>query len=65
MPPGLRWDGQVLVVEGKLPKEGGAFVMRHPVYGNVGDSDITRLMSKNPGATREQVIQYLRSSGGK
>jgi hypothetical protein len=22
LPPGLRWDGQVLVVEGKLPKEG-------------------------------------------
>ena len=22
LPPGIRWDGQVLVVEGKLPKEG-------------------------------------------
>jgi hypothetical protein len=29
-----------LVASGKLPKAGGAFVMRHPVYGNVGDGDI-------------------------
>lgn len=54
-----------LVASGKLPKNGGAFVMQHPVYGNVGDGDINRLMQQYPGTTREQVIEYLRSNGGK
>lgn len=53
-----------LIAMGKLPKDGGAFVLKHPVYGNVGDGDIQRLMAQNPGTSREQVIQFLRSTGG-
>lgn len=54
-----------LVASGKLPQAGGAFVMRHPQFGNVTDADVNRLMAQNPGATRDQVLQFLRSTGGK
>jgi hypothetical protein len=54
-----------LIANGKLPTSGGAFVMRHPQFGNVTDGDIQRLMAQNPGSTRDQVIQFLRSTGGK
>ena len=54
-----------LVARGKLPTNTGAFVMRHPVYGNVTDGDINRLMGQFPGSTREQVLAYLKQTGGK
>ena len=54
-----------LQASGKLSATGGAFVMRHPTYGNVTEGQINRLMQQNPGATREQVIQFLQSTGGK
>jgi hypothetical protein len=47
------------VGSGKLPTSGGAFVMKHPVYGNVSESNINQLLTKFPGSTREQVLQYL------
>jgi hypothetical protein len=49
----------------KLPSSGGAFLMKHPVYGNVTEGQINRLMQQNPGSTREQVMQFLQSTGGK
>lgn len=54
-----------IVASGKLPTSNGAFVMQHPVYGAVNDGMVNKLLSQFPGATREQVIQYLRSTGGK
>lgn len=51
------------VGSGKLPTAGGAFVMKHPVYGNVTEGTINQLLTKFPGATRDQVLQYLESSG--
>jgi hypothetical protein len=53
-----------LVASGKLPTAGGAFVMQHPVYGNVSEGDINKLMAAHPGSTREQVIQYLNQTKG-
>jgi len=46
---------------GKLPTKGGAFVMDHPKLGKITEGDINRMISKNPGATREQVMAYLQS----
>jgi len=54
-----------IVGSGKLPQSGGAFVMQHPVYGVVNDGTINKLLAQFPGATREQVINYLKQSGGK
>lgn len=54
-----------LLASGKLPTKGGAFLMHHPQYGDVSDGDVQRLMTQNPGTTREQVLQFLRSTGGK
>lgn len=53
-----------LIASGKLPKTGGAFVMDHPTMGKVTEGDINRLLVQHPGATREQVIQFLNSSTG-
>ncbi|QRF55304.1 hypothetical protein [Variovorax paradoxus] len=50
------------VGSGKLPTSGGGFVLKHPVYGNVTEGNINQLLSKFPGATREQVLQYLQST---
>ncbi len=54
-----------LVGSGKLPAAGGAFVMQHPEYGALKESDVNRLLQKFPGSTHDQVIQYLQSTGGK
>lgn len=54
-----------IVGSGKLPTQGGAFVMKHPVYGNVNDGTVNKLLQQFPGATREQVINYLKETGGK
>lgn len=42
-----------------------AFVAKVPGIGDVRESDINRLMQQNPGTTREQVMEYLNSKGGK
>lgn len=47
---------------GKLPTAGGGFVLKHPVYGNVTEGTINQLMTKFPGSTRDQVMQYLNST---
>lgn len=52
------------VASGKLPESGGAFVMKIPRVGNVTESDINKLLTKNPGSTREQAIKYLESLQG-
>lgn len=50
----------------KVPTAGGAVaIAKHPVYGTVREGDINRLLKQFPGATREQVIEYLNSTGGK
>lgn len=51
------------VGSGKLPTSGGGFVLKHPVYGNVTEGTINQLLTKFPGSTREQVLQYLQSNG--
>jgi hypothetical protein len=56
---------QRITASGRLPATGGAVLMRHPTFGNVSETDITRLMAQNPGTTRDQVLQFLRSTGGK
>ena len=43
----------------------GAYVMRHPQYGNVTEPMVNDIMRRMPGATREQVMQFLQSTGGK
>lgn len=55
------------VGSGNLPTTAGAggFVMKHPQFGNVTENDINRLMASQPGATRQQVLDYLQSTGGK
>lgn len=54
-----------LAQSGQLPQQGGGFVMTHPVYGNVNEGTINKLMEQYPSATRDQVIQYLNQTGGK
>ena len=54
-----------LAASGKLPTSGGAFVMQHPQFGAVTDGQVNALMKQYPGATREQVLEFLRQSGGK
>lgn len=49
----------------QTPTTGGAFVLKHPVFGNVSEGDINRLMQKQPGATRQQIMDFLTSTGGK
>ena len=49
---------------GKLLTEGGAFIMQHPKFGNVDDGMINKLLQSNPNATREDVINWLKSTGG-
>lgn len=51
---------------GQLPttKGQGAAVMAHPVYGQVTENTINALIRQHPGATRESVLQFLRSTGG-
>lgn len=46
---------------GKLPTKGGAFVMDHPKLGKINEGDINRMITQNPGATRAQVMEYLRT----
>jgi hypothetical protein len=58
--------GQAKVVaSGKLPTTGGAFVVKHPTFGNVNEGDINRLLAQFPGASREQVLMFLSQGGAK
>ena len=50
---------------GRAPTSGGGFVLKHPQFGVVTEGDVNRMMANNPGSTREQVLQYLNSTGGK
>lgn len=50
---------------GKLPISGGAFLMKVPGVGDVREGDINRMLTANPGSTREQAIQYLKSRAAK
>lgn len=57
-----------VVGSGQLPSTnaagpGGGFVVRTPTYGNVTEGDINRLLQKYPGATRDQVMQFLQQGG--
>lgn len=52
------------VNSGKLPTEGGAFIMQHPRFGNVDDGMINKLLQSYPNATREDIINWLKSTGG-
>lgn len=56
-----------ILATGKAPgttnSAGGAVVTAHPVFGNVTDAQINRLLQQNPGATRDQVMQFLQQSG--
>ncbi|MES2352071.1 MAG: hypothetical protein V4641_31265 [Pseudomonadota bacterium] len=46
---------------GKLPTKGGAFIMDHPKLGKITEGDINRMLAKNPGSTRDQVMKFLES----
>jgi len=49
-----------------VPVQGGGLVVNHPTLGPVHEGDINRLMKQFPGATRDQVIEYLnKTAGGK
>jgi hypothetical protein len=55
------------VARGQAPTSGTStpVIMTHPTFGQVRDADVNRLMLKYPGQTREQVLQFLRDTGGK
>lgn len=48
-----------------LPTKGGAYVTTVPNIGAVDEGHINQVLKANPGSTREQVIQFLQSIGGK
>lgn len=52
---------KALVANQKLPTTGGGYVATVPGVGTVNEGDINRLLKARPGATREQVIQYIQS----
>jgi hypothetical protein len=56
---------QKVVGRGKLPTTGGAYVATVPGIGTVDEGHVNKILKANPGSTREQVIQYLQSVGGK
>ena len=56
---------QKVVGRGKLPTAGGAYVATVPGVGVVDEGHINQVLKANPGSTREQVIQFLQSIGGK
>lgn len=53
------------VARGQLPTQGGAYVTTVPGIGVVDEGHINAVLKATPGATREQVIKYLQSVGGK
>lgn len=53
-----------IVGSGALSTNDKTFVLKTPQYGNVTDGQINSLLQKYPGATREQVLQFLQQPGG-
>lgn len=53
-----------LLSTGNAPTASGAVVSKTPAFGVIREGDINRLMQKNPGASREQIMQYLQTIGG-
>jgi len=55
------------IARGQAPTTGTTtpVIMTHPQFGQVRDADVNRLMQKYPGQTREQILQFLRDTGGK
>lgn len=49
---------------GKLETTGGAFVMKHPELGNITEGTVNRLLRDHPEATRDDIMQWLKSTGG-
>jgi hypothetical protein len=49
---------------GKLPEEGGAFLMQHPKLGNVDEGAINKILKSYPNQTREDVLEWLKFTGG-
>ena len=56
---------QKTVARGQLPTNGGAYVATVPGIGVVDEGHINAVLKATPGATRDQVIKYLQSVGGK
>jgi hypothetical protein len=50
---------QKVLANPKTPQKGGAYVATNPTYGNITEGDINRLMKNHPGATRQQVMEFL------
>jgi hypothetical protein len=48
-----------------LPTKGGAYVATVPGIGTVDEGHINQVLKANPGSTRDQVIKFLQSVGGK
>jgi hypothetical protein len=61
----MKKQQQKILANPKLPTSGGGFVANHPTLGEVREGDINRLLKQHPGATREQVLQFLQSQGVK
>lgn len=57
-----------LLASGKAPGTTntgvGAVVMSHPTYGAVTDAQVNKLLQQFPGATRDQVLQFLQTQPG-
>ncbi len=48
-----------------LPTKGGGYVATVPGIGVVDEGHINHVLKANPGSTRDQVIKFLQSVGGK
>lgn len=53
------------VASPQLPTKGGAYVATVPGIGTVDEGHINQVLKANPGSTRDQVIKFLQSVGGK
>jgi len=53
-----------LNASGKLPTEGGGFIMKHPELGNITEGTVNRLLRDHPEATRDDIMQWLKATGG-
>lgn len=49
---------------GKLDTSSGAFVMKHPELGNITEGTINRLLRDHPEATRDDIMEWLKATGG-
>lgn len=53
-----------LTASGKPQTSGGGFVMSHPAFGTITEGEINKVLAEHPGYTRQQVIDYIKSTGG-